>query len=112
MYNTVENKIRKLAKKIDSQNLFAASKELNNIRLFKNTIDLSKIQQIYLSYLFFYNNLNTDIELKKVSKKVIENEIYEDSYNLWKREGKKDKKTKSNKPRDIHLVFSKSKSQE
>lgn len=105
----MERLIRKLAKSTKHQNLFLASKEINGINLFKNNSDFSKIQEIYLSYLYFYNNLFMDIATDKVSKKVIDNEIYEEAYSVYKSKKSdiKDKKESENKQRDLHIVFGK-----
>ena len=101
----LENLIRKLAKETESQNSFSACKELHSLKLFENDKDLSKIQHIYLSYLFMYYNLYMDIALKKITDIVLKNEIYEDAYMYYKKEKKEDKKEK--KDHDVHLVFSK-----
>lgn len=97
--------IRKLAKQIEQQNLFSVSKEIPSLRLFENDNNLSRLQHIYVSYLFFYYNLNVDIALKKVSEKIFDNEIYEDAYTYYRKEKKED--LPKQKQRDIHLVFSK-----
>ena len=101
------NIIRKLAKEIKSLNLFSASKEINGIKLFHNDTDLSKIQELFISYLYFYYNLNMDISMEKVSKKVLENEIYEDSYSLYRnKQGNKEQVKKDNQSEHaVHLVF-------
>jgi hypothetical protein len=101
--------LRKLAKRRDMQNLFIACKEIASFRLFKNDTDLSQLQNIYLSYLFMYYNLNQDIGLKRVSEFVLNNEIYEDAYLLYRHEkgyeyNKKDKKHKGKIPK-ISLAY-------
>ena len=105
----MEELIRKLAKSAKHQNIFLASKEINGITLFRNNTDLSKMQEIYLSYLYFYYNLFSDIANDKVSKKVLDNNIYEDAYNIYKSKKIeiKDKKEKGNFQRDLHIVFGK-----
>jgi hypothetical protein len=100
--------IRKLAKRIEQQNIFSTCKELQCLKLFDNDKDLSRLQHLYLSYLFFYYNLNMNVALKKVSEKVLDNMIYEDAYAVYEREKKEDSPKKREK--DIHLVFKKSKS--
>jgi len=100
------NIIRQLAKETKMLNLFNASKELNGIKLFHNETDLSKIQELFVSYLYFYYNINMDINLDKVSKKILENEIYEDAYCTWKnKQGNKEVKKDNNTEHDLHLVF-------
>jgi len=101
----IYSKIRNLAKSIKAQNLFVAAKEINGIRLFRNSFDFSKIQEIYLSYLYNYDSINRDIILEKISEHVFDSEIYEDSYILWKR--KSNKKEKDNNQNDLKLVVGK-----
>ncbi|MFH0805974.1 MAG: hypothetical protein V1901_03815 [Patescibacteria group bacterium] len=109
----IENKIRQLAKSIRSMNLFSASKEIQGIHIFKNSYNFSKIQSLYLSYLYFYYNLNTDVALEKVSKKVLDSEINEDSYAIWKQNTKeKDKKAEEKTNKNLFLVFGKDKYKE
>lgn len=105
---SAEFTIRKLARKVENINLFSAAKEINGIYLFKNRMDFSKLQKIYLSYLYFYYDLYLDINLKKIKESVIGNEIDEDAYSYYKREKPEDN-TGKKKERDIHLVFSKNK---
>lgn len=101
----IYSSIRKLAKTIGSQNLFHATKEMNGIKIFKNDIELSKIQQIYLSYLFMYSSINQDMQLENISKHVIDDEIYEDAYMKWKKEKGKDTDKKDNSQKELKLVM-------
>ena len=107
----MENFIRKLAKKVESQNVFSACKEISSLQLFENRTDLTKIQQIYLSYLFFYSNIFTDIALKKVNENVLNYEIDEDAYNYYVKNKKEDdnSNTNTNDPNSIKLVFKQNK---
>jgi len=101
--------LRKLAKSISSQNTFIAAKEINGIKIFENSIDFSKIQEQYLSYLYFYKSLYEDIYSKKVSDKVLTLEIYEDAYSYYRNkhdDSKKDKKSEG-KQRKIQATFAK-----
>ena len=102
----IYNLLRELAKSIKAQNLFVAVKEINGIHLFRNNFDFSKLQEIYLSHLYNYDSINKDIVIDKISEHVIDNEIYTDSYLLWKRKNLK-KTIKDNKQNDIHLVTGK-----
>lgn len=77
--------LRQLAKSVEMQNLFIAAKDLSQISLFKNREELSKIQSIFLNYLYFYDNLNKDIIMYNLSEKILLNEIYEDAYTIYKR---------------------------
>ena len=100
--------LRQLAKSVEMQNLFIASKEINGIKLFENKKDLSKLQGIFLSYLYFYCSLNNDIATDRVNKKVLENEIYCDAYAYYRNNVKeKIDNTESNKQRTFQGVFSK-----
>lgn len=86
--NTVYHYMRKLAKSDYYQNIYAYSKE-SNISLFTNNSNFTKIQIIFLTYLAFYHNLETDIYTGDVNELVLENEIYEDSYMMYKQKERK-----------------------
>ena len=102
--------LRNLAKSVRNQNIFSTAKEISSIRLFHNVVDLSLLQQIYLSYLYFYHNIYTDIHLNKIKENVLKDEIYEDSYMEFKKrnEGNEDKDTPK-KNKSLHIVFRKRK---
>lgn len=102
----IYSSLRKLAKSIKSQNLFLASKEINNIRLFKNSFDFSKLQEIYLSYLYNYDAISRDIIIDKISKHVFDSDIYEDAYLIWKRKNG-NKPIKDNNLKDVNMVVGK-----
>jgi predicted NAD-dependent protein-ADP-ribosyltransferase YbiA (DUF1768 family) len=99
--------LRKLAKTTEMLNLFAAAKDMGCFELFKNKNDLSSSQNYFLSYLYFYHSLHTDIVAEEVSEKVLTDEIYENAYNYY-RSNKKEKKDnkKLNQKRTIQGVFS------
>jgi hypothetical protein len=78
--------IRKLAKSIESQNLYSYVKDIKSIRLFYNEFNLSKLQQLYLFYLNFYDVINNDINIHHISKYVFNSDVLEDSYMKWRRE--------------------------
>lgn len=107
--NNIYTNLRSLAKSVRAQNFFAAVKEINGLYLFHNKFDFSKIQEIYLSYLYNYDSINKDIILEKISKHVLDSEIYEDSYLLWKRKNinKKQDEKDNNKKREVKLVMGK-----
>jgi hypothetical protein len=98
------SKLRELAKSTRAQNLFIGAKELQGIHLFSNLFDFSKLQEIYLSYLYMYDTLNKDIIIDKISERVLESEIYEDSYMLWKRKNMNKINIKDNKKSELSLV--------
>lgn len=76
--------IRKLARDLQSQNLFVMSKEIYGIRLFENDKDFSGLQMNYLSLLSHYNFLNREVDMDEVSDLVLKEDIYGDSYVYWK----------------------------
>lgn len=99
--------LKNLAKSVRSQNIFTACKELHGIRLFKNSRDFSKLQDLYLSYLYNYDSINRDIFIDNISKYVLEDEIYEEAYLLWKRKNIKKSEEKDNKEKDLKLISGK-----
>jgi hypothetical protein len=86
---SVQKIIRSLAKGDYWQSIYALSKE-HPIRFFNNDNDFTDIQYLFLKYLNFYNSIFTDIALNEIDSIVLDNEIYEDSYMMFK--NKKDKK--------------------
>lgn len=98
--------LRKLAKRTEVLNLFVAIKDLHCFKLFKNDRDLSKLQDTFLSYLYFYYSLSNDISSKKVSEKVLEDEVYENAYAYY-RTNMKQEIDNSNIQRQFQGVFSK-----
>ena len=104
--------LRKLAKNYKSQNLFIAAKDIYGVKIFKNTTNFSKIQEMFLSYLYFYHDIFLDISTKKITKDVLKCEIYEDAFTYWKKEKgfetlSKNKKDKKNKKKNLNIVFGK-----
>jgi hypothetical protein len=97
--------IRLLAKSVKGQNLFTAAKDISGIQLFKNKFNLSQIQEYYLSYLYIYDTINRDIIVEKISPHVLDCELFEDSYLLWKKLNKNvEKKEEKSISKDMHLV--------
>ena len=86
------------------QNLFIVAKKVNNIHLFRNSNDLSDIQLYFLSMLFLYENLNQEIEIEHITDKVLTNDLYAESYLLWKRNKKEDNTKSDFSHRHLHLV--------
>ena len=99
--------LRNLAKSIRAQNLFTAAKEISSLRLFKNTLNLSQLQELYLSYLYHYDSLNHDIIAEKISKHVLDSTIYEEAYILWKKKNTKKENRADTKQKDVNLVAGK-----
>ena len=94
--------IRNLAKSNSAQNIFIAAKEIHNIQLFENVYNFSALQEIYINLLYFYENLTRDIIIEKISKLVLENDLYADAYQLWKITNK-NKDKKDNKKSELYL---------
>lgn len=95
------NNIRGLAKSTKWQVLYARAKELNNIKLFNNEADFSKIQLIFLQWLAIYNSLHNDLAsgAEYLDEGILNNEILTDAY-LYFRKHKNDKKEESKKKKE------------
>ena len=87
--NQVYKIMRKLAKNNYFQTIYSNSKEFR-CKIFKNDIDLTPTQITFLGLLNFYSSLFLDIYLKEIEEIVLENEIYEDAYMLYKNTAKKE----------------------
>ena len=96
-----------LAKSVRYQNLFLASKEINGIKLFRNNMELSNIQSIFLSWLYNFDSISRDVIVDKISEHVLDNQIYWNSYLIWRRKNVKKTNTKDNKQKDVNLIVSK-----
>jgi len=78
------SELRRLAKTDYYQSMYTASKELG-LQLFRNNTDLTKMQLWFLAYMSIYNVINTDIAMGEIGERVLENEIYEDAYLIYKK---------------------------
>jgi hypothetical protein len=105
--------IRKLAKGDKYQSLFSYAKDLR-FKLFLNEEDLTEIQIMFLRYLTFYSSIYMDIALGDVDDRVLENDIYEDAYVMYRNKNlsnakearSKHKVDKEEKPRqNIQWLF-------
>ena len=97
--------IRKLAKLSRFQNLFVLAKDVNGIYLFRNKTNISFAQNFFINYLYTYELINRDLHSKKISKHVIDNELYEDAYLLYKNESEKQTDTEEKSNKDVKLVM-------
>lgn len=92
----VEATVRKIAKSYKYQLLYDKSKEMSSIRLFRNDIDFTGIQLMFLRWLEIYHSLYEDLALKKeyISQEVIDDNIRAEAYLLYrdKNRGKKEEK--------------------
>jgi hypothetical protein len=95
MYNIYDS-LRLLAKSSEFQNLFYATKEINGLQLFENVSNLSRLQLIFLNYLYIYDSIQRDIITHNISKEIYKSSLREDCYLLWRktRGFKEDKKLK------------------
>ena len=86
--------VRKLARSDKYQILYARAKELGNIKLFKNDIDISKLQITFLYWLEIYNSLYTDLAMneKWINEDVIESDLRVEAYLLLRRKLREEKK--------------------
>lgn len=84
--------IRKLARSNKYQSLYSRAKEISSIHLFKNTIDFSQIQLIFLHWLEAYNLMYMDISsgVKMVDEEIIKDDLRAEAYLLWRSINKKD----------------------
>jgi len=103
IYQSIAN----LAKSTKYQNLFLAAKEINGVNLFNNNLDFSKIQELFLCYLYNFDIINKDIITDKISKHVLDDEIYWESYMLWRKDFKYKKGKQQDSKSNLHLVTSK-----
>jgi len=76
--------IRDLANSNKYQSLLNAKSEICEVRLFHNVSDFSRIQFSFIGWLQFYRFLRTEIATKEISDVVLKDEIYSDSYYLWR----------------------------
>jgi hypothetical protein len=83
--------LRQLARSDDYQNLYILSKEIGSIRLLENTRDFTFVQNVFLRYLNFYYTLFSDIAIGDVDEIVLEDDIYSDSYMMYKNKQDKEK---------------------
>ena len=89
--------IRKLARSNKWQILYNRAKELSNLRLFKNSMDLTKIQIWVLYWSEAYNSLYTDLAMNEdfINEEVINDDLRCEAYLLYRKEkSKKDKHKK------------------
>ena len=94
--------IRKLSNSNYYQSIYNLENKNFDIQMFRNRMDLSPLQIVFLNYLGLYSSLHIDVSLGEVDRRVFENEIYEDAYLYYKQKVRNaDKKErKKQKPRD------------
>lgn len=82
--------IRKLAKSDYWQTIYSLG-EKTKIQLFSNTTDFTDLQIVMLKYLNFYSGLYMEIALGEVNEIVLDCNMYEDAYMMYKNKKDKDK---------------------
>jgi len=87
--------LRKLARSSKYQMIFTGMKELNGIKMFRNEIDFTGIQLLFLRWASVYHSLYTDLAMEKsyISEAVIQDDIRTEAYLLYRREHKDDRQT-------------------
>jgi len=89
--------LKKLARSNKWQVLYNRAKELGTLRLFKNDMDLTKIQIWILYFLEMYSSLYTDLAMNEdfIDEDVIEDDLRCEAYLLYRKEkSKKENKRK------------------
>lgn len=94
MIDNINHNLRTLAKSYRYQTLYGIEKPIG-IRIFENQIDFSHIQLMFLTYLNMYVVIGNDIYLDEVKDVVLKDDIYEDSYLIYKKSKKETKKTEA-----------------
>jgi hypothetical protein len=89
----IKTNIRILANSEYYQTLFSYLRDGIPLKLFNNDFEFTDIQLMFLKYLSFYSTINVDVALGEVSDKILIDEIYCDSYMMYK--NKNDKKKMS-----------------
>jgi len=109
----MEKYLRILARSNRWQLLYAKSKELNGIRLFKNKLNFSQFQLRAIYWLSMYNSLYQDLAMKEkhLTKEVINDDVECNAYLYYKEtvEPKKDKEVKKENFTGIHSLVQKRK---
>jgi len=114
------NPLRKLAQDFKWQFLYMRSQEMSSVRLFDNSMDLTRVQIDFLQWLQVYSVAEDDLLNEKpyISRKVIQDDMRLDAYYMLKKQlqkqekqqDKKGKKKKDNKtphPSIPSVVFKK-----
>jgi len=87
MFETVDDKLRKLAKSIYWQNLYNASKSCNGITCFDNCKNFSGLQVRLLHWLSVYDMLETELARQEdsyLTRDVIDDDVRCDAYLIYR----------------------------
>jgi hypothetical protein len=104
MINDVYKYLRLLARSNYFQNLYSLSKDMPSLRLFENERDFTDIQMSFIRFLNYYSSVLLDIALGDVDELVLDNDIYTDSYMLYKTKKDKNITPKMNIKNDREVI--------
>ena len=93
-YLKIYENIKTIARTEYWQGLYAHTKELGNLSLFKNNSELTSLQLQLLNEIAFYSSICTDVSIGDVSDLVLSDSIYCDAWFYYKNK----KRGKSKKP--------------
>lgn len=98
--------LKKLARSNKWQILYNRAKELGTLRLFKNDIDLTKIQIWILYFLEMYASLYTDLAMNEeyINEDVIEDDLRCEAYLLYRKVKNKNDKSKKYTDKDEKIT--------
>ena len=82
--------LQKIARSGEHQTLFNRTKEIGSLRLFRNSSDLSSVQNYYLYFLELYSMLYNDLSSKAefLTEEVIQDTLRVEAYLLIRKEKK------------------------
>jgi len=110
---TLEENIRKLAKKVQWQEIYRSSQDCSGIRLFKNDYNFSGIQYLMIHWLRAYSLLYQELsslEWENLDIDVINDNVRCDAFLFWrskelqKKQRQYKKEAKKNKPKKSSMM--------
>lgn len=104
MVTDVYKYLRRLASTNYFQNLYSLGKDMPSLKLFENERDFTDIQMSFLRFLNFYSSILLDIALGDVDEIVLDNDIYSDSYMLYKSKKDRNISPKTNIKNDREII--------
>ena len=89
--NNQPDPLRKLARSVKYQNLYARATDLSCIHLFDNTSDFSKVQHEFLYWIALYSRLYQDLAMGEqyLTQEVIDDDLLCDCYLIWEQKIKR-----------------------
>ena len=94
--------LRKIARSNKYQLIYNRAKEISNIKLFKNNINFTSVQLLFLHWLEVYSVLYMDLATNKnmLTEEIINDDLRAEAYLIWKNNNRKNK-DKTNKTRKV-----------